>query len=204
MRTDCGMKRIRTTKSREPKFTCYKVSLLAAMFLESRLFWLWFTIRWSQEPDTSEILTRNSISLNSHLVKSCKPLGTENWFSLEDLPCQKSRKLTPFQQILSWISNPKPLSQMPVTPVCLCARPSVLTWVASPCPILVPTKVGSACAMVPCTISSEESDKGQLKITCHILTTLCTDQPSALKNRSSPMSHPSSCTFEMLHRPNCL
>jgi hypothetical protein len=197
-RTDCGTRRIRITKSREPKFTWSKGLLSAATYLESRLLWLPSIIKWSQGQDTSEIPTRSWISVSYPLVKSCRHLGTENLSSLEDLLTQKLKTLTHSLIIPSSIKHQSLPSQMLVTQASLCALPSALTWGAFQYPILEHTKDGFACAMVQCMINSEESDKDLLKITCLILTTLSMDQQFALKNKSSPTSHQSSCTFETL------
>ena len=183
-------------KSREPKSICYKVSLSAPTFSEWKLSSLVSIIKWSQEPDTLEIHIRSSISLNSHLVKSCKPLGTESSFSWEDWPSLKSRTPNPSQTPPSLISNPSHHFQMLVTQTYWCAQLFALTWVVFQCHISEPTRVGFACAMVQSTISSEEWDKDQLKTTCHTLTTPCMDQLCVLKNKSSPTSLQSSYTSE--------
>merc|ERR1711976_989227 len=60
-----------------------------------------------------------------------------------------------------------------------------------PVPYLGAYKDGFAFATVQFTISSEESDKVQLKPTCHTSTILCTDQLFASRSRSSQTSHPS-------------
>merc|ERR1739838_1188089 len=88
---------------------------------------------------------------------------------------------------------------MPVTPAFWCALPFAPIWVAFQYHISVLTKDGYAFAMVPFTINSEESDKDQLKQTCHTLTTLCTDQSCALRSKSSQTSHLSTSTFDRIH-----
>lgn len=190
------MKSPRIMKSREPKSTCYKVSLSAPTSSELKPSSPASINKWSPEPDTLEIHIRSSISLNYHLVKSCKPLGTESSSSLEDLPSLKWR--TPNHSQIQPFSIRSQLHhyQMLVTPTSWCAQLFALIWVAFPCPISEPTRVGFACVTVPSTISSEESDKDQLKTTCHTLTTPCTDQLCVLKSKSSPTSHQSSYTFE--------
>lgn len=185
-------------KSRELRCTWCKDSWLAATFSELRQSSLAFINKWSPELDTSETPTRNLISQNSHLVKSCKPLGMENLFSLEDWHYQKLRKRTHSQIQHFSISNQLLHCQMQETHKFSCALLFALTWVASPFLISEPIKVGFASAMVQSTINSEESDKDQLKLTYPISTTQSTDLLSALRSKSSPMNHLSSSMSEAL------
>merc|ERR1711998_646784 len=97
---------------------------------------------------------------------------------------------------LNWIKSLLPLFLTPVTPKSWSAQPFALIWVASLFHILEHIRDGFACAMVQSMTSSEESDKDQLKLTCHISTTLCSAQSCALRSNSSLTSHPSSSTCE--------
>ena len=183
-------------KSRELRSTCSKDLLSAATYSESRPSWLAFTNKWSQGPDTSETPTRNSTSQNCHPEKPYRPLGTESSFSWEDLHSLKSRRPTLSLTPLSWTSSQWPPSLTQETPTSWSALLFALTWVAFQFLILEPTRDGCACAMVQSTTSSEESDKVQPKTTYHISTTPSTDQSSALKNKSSLMSHQHSSMCE--------
>jgi len=190
------MRKAKIMKSRELKSICFKVSCSAATSLESRQSLLASINKWSPELDISETHIRSSTSLSFHLVKFCKHLGTENSSSLEDLLLLKLRKVMHSQTQLSLINNQLHLSQMLVTQTSWSALLFALIWVVFQFPISEPIRVGFASVTVPSTISSEESDKVQLKITSHTSTTPSTDQSSVLKSKSSPTSHQSSYTYE--------
>ena len=183
-------------KSREPRSTCCKVSSSAATCSVWRPLWLASTSRWSRELDTFVTPTRSLISPNFPLVRSSRPPGMESSFSLEDWHCLRLRILTPSLLQLFLIRCPSPLSQMPLTLRSSCAQLFAPISVAFPCPISVPTRVGFAYAMVPCTTSSAVWDRDPPRLTCPTSTTPCMDPSSALRSRSSPMSPPSSSTFE--------
>lgn len=183
-------------RSREHRCTCSKVLFFPLMSLVSRQSSLSSTTKWLPELDISEIPTRNSISPSCHQVRSSKPLGTVKSSSLEDLLFPKSGRPTLFQTPPFLIKNPLLLFQMPVTPASWYAPPSAPTWVAFPYHILVLTRAGSAFVTDPSMTNSVESDKVQHKLTCHTSTTLCTDQSSALRSKSSPTSLPFSSTSE--------
>jgi len=121
-KTEPGTKRIETTRSEEPKFTCCKDSYSQAMSWVSKPSSPSSTGRWSPTPDISETPTRRSISLNYHQARSCKLLGMVNSFSLEDWPWPKSKKQRHCQNQLSSIKTPWPHCQMPVTLRSWCAQ----------------------------------------------------------------------------------
>lgn len=183
-------------KSKEHKSICYKVLSSVAMFLELKQCSHVSINKWLQESDTLEIPIRNSTFLSFPLVKSCKLLGMESLFSLEDWLSLRLRIPTHFLLQPCWIRPLKPLSQMLVTLLFLCAQLSALTWDVFPYPILEPTRDGSACAMVQFTTSSEESDKVLPRTISLTSTTQSMDPSFALKSRSSPTSPPLSSTFE--------
>lgn len=94
---------------------------------------------------------------------------------------------------------------MPATQACSSAQPFALTWAAFQCHILVPTRDGCAFATVPCTTSSEESDRVQPKQTCHTSTTPYMVLWFASKSNSSPTSHPALTTYDHVSKgPICL
>ncbi len=182
--------------SREPRSTCSKVSLSAATCLVLRPSLPLSISRWSRELDTSVTPIRSLTFPSCPLVRSSRPPGTESSFSLEDWRCQRLRTLTPSLILLFSISNPWPPFQTPLTLRFSCAQPFAPILVAFPFPISVPTRVGSASATVPFTINSAELDRVPPKQTCPTSTIPSTDLSSALRSRSSPMSPPSSSTFE--------
>ena len=78
------------------------------------------------------------------------------------------------------------------------AQPFALTWDVFQFHISEPTRDGFASVMDQSMISSEELDKDQLRLTCHTSITLCMEQSSALKSKSSLTSHLSSFTSEVI------
>jgi len=196
MKTDSGTRRTETTRSREPKCTCSKDSSSHLTFSVSRPSSPSSTTRWSLELDISEIHTRNLISPSSHRVNASKLLGTVKSSSLEDWLSLKLKIPMLSQRPPSLIKSRLLLFPTPVTPKSWCAQPFALIWVAFLFHILEPTRDGFACAMDQSMTSSEESDKDQLKLTCHTSTTPCSAQLCALRSNSSLTSHPSSSTCE--------
>lgn len=185
-------------KSRELRSICCKALssvLTCSVWRPSSQYYI---SRWSRELDTSVTPTRSSISLSFLPVRSSRPLGTESSFSLEDWQSLRLRKLALSQTLPFLIRCPWLPSPTPRTPRSSCAQPSAHISVASPSPILVPTRVGFACATVPFTINSAEWDKVPPRPTCPTSTTPCTDPSCALRSRSSPTSPPSSSTFELV------
>lgn len=156
MRTDFGTRRIKITRSREPKSTCSKDSFFHHMLLVSGALLQLSTINVFAVLDTLEILTRNWTLLNFHQVSVFKPLGMVSLSSLEDSQLVRWEIPMLFQTLLYLIKNPLLLFQMQVTPASWCARPFAHIWVASQCHILVLTRVGYACVMDQSMINSVE------------------------------------------------
>ena len=127
-----------------------------------------------------------------------KLLGTESLSSLEDLPFLRSENLTPSQPLLFLIKSQSLPFPMPVAPRFSSAQLFALTWDVFQYHISEPTRDGFASVTDQSMISSEESDKDQLRPTCHTSITLCMEQSSALKSKSSLTSHLSSSTSETL------
>jgi len=196
MRIDSGTKKTETMKSRELKCTWCKDSSFQLTLLESRLLSPSFITKWSLEPDILETPTRNSISLSSHQVNASKLLGTVRSSSLEDLPSLKLKIPTPFHWPPNWIKSLSPLFPTLVTPRFWSAQPFAPIWDVFQYHILVHTRDGFACVTDPSTTNSEESDKDQLKQTCHTSTTRSSAQSSVLKSNSSLTSHQSSSMCE--------
>jgi len=195
-KTESGTKRIVTTKLRELRFICFRDSFFQLMLSESRQLLPLFTTKWSLEPDTSETHIKNLTLVNYHLVKSFKQLGTERSFSLEDLLQLRSETLMLFQTLPSLIRSQSLHCLTLVTVASWCALLFAHIWDAFQCHISELTRDGFASVTDLFMINSEESDKVQHKQTCHISTTLCTAQSSALRNKSSQTSHQSICTCE--------
>jgi hypothetical protein len=196
MRTDSGTRRTETTRSRELKCTCSKDSSSPLTSSVSRPSSPSSTVRWSLELDILEIHTRNLISPSSHRVNASKLLGTVKSSSLEDWLSLKLKipmlSLWPPSLIKSRLL---PFPTLP-TQRFWSAQPFALIWVAFLFHILEPTRDGFACAMDQSMTSSEESDKDQLKLTCHTSTTPCSAQLCALRSNSSLTSHPFSSMCE--------
>lgn len=127
MRTDSGMRRTRTTTWRELRSTCFRDSCSAAISLELRLLSPAYTSRWSPGQDTSETLTKSSISLSSHPEKFSRHPGMESLSSLEDWLFLKSERRGPSQTQLLLIRPQSLLYQTQETQKCLCVQLFALT-----------------------------------------------------------------------------
>ena len=188
MRTECGMRRIVTTRFVVPKCTWFKVSFWAITSSVSKLSLPLFTTRWSQEIDTSVTLTKSSIFRSCHLARFYRPLGTVTWFLCVVWPNLRLTKQMPFPPRPSWIKSQRRQFQTLVIPQLCALLLFALTWVAFPFRTSVRIKVGSAFVTDPSTTSSDVLDRVLRSPTFPGSTIKCMAPSSVLRRCNIPTS----------------